>query len=72
VLPFVTVYTVFPNRVLHGVVMEQFKPAVSTLGLVNTNPRSPSCDAIPAPLAPDDVTPPEPVIVQLPVCALAK
>jgi hypothetical protein len=72
VLLFVTEYTVFPNRVLQGVVLEQFNPAVSTVGLVSTSPRSPSCDAIPAPLAPDEVTPPDPVIVQLPVCALAK
>jgi hypothetical protein len=72
VLLFVTEYTVFPNRVLQGVALEQFNPAVSTVGLVSTSPRSPSCDAIPAPLAPEDVTPPEPVIVQLPVCALAK
>src|ERR1035438_10501520 len=60
VLLFVTEYTVVPNRVLHGVALEQFNPAVTTVGLVSTNPRSPSCDAIPAPLAPDEVTPPEP------------
>jgi hypothetical protein len=72
VLLFVTEYTVFPNRVLQGVALEQFNPAVRTVGLVSTSPRSPSCDAIPAPLAPEEVTPPEPVIVQLPVCALAK
>jgi hypothetical protein len=72
VLLFVTEYTVFPNRVLQGVVLEQFNPAVSTVGLVSTSPRSPSCDAIPAPLAPAEVTPPEPVMTQVPVCALAK
>jgi hypothetical protein len=72
VLLFVAEYTVLPNRVLHGVALEQFNPAVSTVGLVSTSPRSPSCDAIIAPLAPEDVTPPVPVIVQLPVCALAK
>jgi hypothetical protein len=72
VLLFVTEYTVVPNRVLQGVALEQFNPAVITVGLVSTNPRSPSCDAIPAPLAPDEVTPPEPVMLQLPVCALAK
>jgi hypothetical protein len=72
VLLFVTEYTVFPSRVLQGVALEQFNPAVSTVGLVSTSPRSPSCDAIPAPLALEDVTPPEPVMAQVPVCALAK
>jgi hypothetical protein len=72
VLLFVTEYTVLPNLMLQGVAVEQFKPAVRTVVLVSTSPRSPSCDAIPAPPAPEEVTPPEPVMIQRPVCALAK
>jgi hypothetical protein len=72
VLLFVTEYTVLPIRTLHGVTLEQFNPAVKTVGLVRTSPRSPNCDAIPVLLAPAEVTPPEPVIVQLPVCAVEK
>jgi hypothetical protein len=72
VLLFVTVYTVFPNLALQGVDGEQFRPAVSTVGLVSTSPRSPNCADMPAPLAPDDVAPLEPVITHRPVWALAK
>ena len=62
----VTEYTVLPSRALQGVALEQFNPAVSTVGLVSTSPKSPSCDAIPAPIAPEDVTPPEPVSCNFP------
>jgi hypothetical protein len=72
VLLLVTEYTVLPNLTLQGVALEQFNPAVRTVGLVITISKSPNCDAIPAPLAPEDVTPPDPVTMQRPVCALAK
>ena len=62
----VTEYTVLPSRTLQGVALEQFNPAVSTVALVCTSPRSPSCDDIPAPLAAEDVTPPLPDSNQIP------